>query len=93
LVSTRSPRLQPETVLERSLPWTSHFFRGEHSEAKTRDILTLDSLHTTRSRMRVLLVFEYYLQTRFRTTTTTTTTSNNKNKEWDEERIHIRKER
>jgi hypothetical protein len=27
--------------LERSLPWTSHFFRGEHSEAKTRDILTL----------------------------------------------------
>lgn len=27
--------------MERSLPWTSHFFRGEHSEAKTRDILTL----------------------------------------------------
>ena len=27
--------------MERSLPWTSHFFGGEHSEAKTRDILTL----------------------------------------------------
>ena len=41
LVSTRSPRLQPETVLERSLPWTSHFFRGENSEAKNREIMLM----------------------------------------------------
>ena len=45
----------------------------------------------TRDHACVLLVFEYYLQTRF--STTTTTTSNNKNKEWDEERIHTRSAR
>ena len=51
---------------------------------------TLSADHQNHMRV-VVVVLEYYLQTRF--STTTTTTSNNKNKEWDEERIHTRSAR